>query len=354
MLQVHSLETGKVIRRFPFGIENILDISGRRSQSEIFIQVQSFLSPGIILRYDFAQPTTNLTVYREMHLNYDGFNRNDFDAKQVFYPSQDGTKIPMFIVQKKSAPINARPKPTLMHAYGGFASSIFPAFSESVLFFANSFDGILVIANIRGGGEYGSKWHEGGCLLNKQNSFDDFQAAAEYLISHNYTVARKISILGASNGGLLVGACINQRPDLFGAAIAQVSVMDMLRYQKFTVGSSWISEYGSPDDEIYLENLRKFSPLHNIRTPNSTEYQYPATLITTADHDDRVSPLHSLKFAATIQHAVQGNSHQTNPILLRVYSNAGHGGGKPISKRISEETDFITFLYRALRIETEF
>lgn len=189
--------------------------------------------------------------------------------------------------------------------------------------------------------------------MNKQNSYADFQAAAEYLIEMKYTEAKQIAIQGESNGGLLIGVSINQRPDLFGAAIAKVGVMDMLRYNKFTIGAAWASDYGNPNEKMYFENLRKFSPLHNIHTPESIESQYPATLITTAEFDDRVSPLHSLKFAATLQHAVQGNEFQMNPILLRVDTKSGHGRGKPMSKIIEESADVLTFLYHALEINAE-
>lgn len=350
---MHSLETGELIRQFPLGIGDMWDFDGRKNQSELFIPLHSFLSPGIIYRYDFTQPnTTNFTVFREMQLNFDGFNRNDYDAKQVFYSSHDGTKIPMFIVQRRSSS-HSGPKPTYLYGYGGFSSSSFPLFSLAWLFFLHSFDGILAVANIRGGGEYGDKWHDAGRLLNKQNSYADFQAAAEYLIEHNYTAANKIAIQGESNGGLMVGACINQRPDLYGAAVAQVGVMDMLQFHKFTVGAAWMPEYGNPDDKVHFENLRKFSPLHNIHIPNRTTNQYPATLITTGDHDDRVSPLHSLKFTAQLQHAVQANQYQTNPILLKVYKDTGHGAGTPTLKAIDEVTDMLAFLYRALHIQTE-
>lgn len=189
--------------------------------------------------------------------------------------------------------------------------------------------------------------------MKKQNGFDDFQAAAEYLIDNKYTEAKKIAIQGGSNGGLLVGACINQKPNLFGAAVAQVGVLDMLRFHKFTIGHAWISDYGNPDEKEHFDNLYKFSPLHNVHSPNSTENQYPSTLILTADHDDRVSPLHSLKFAAALHHAIKGNKHQENPILLRVYKKAGHGAGKPTTKKIEEATDILTFLYRALCINTK-
>lgn len=214
------------------------------------------------------------------------------------------------------------------------------------------FNFFAAFPNIRGGGEYGEKWHNGGRLLNKQNGFDDFQAAAEYLVQNDYTTAKKIAIQGGSNGGLLVGACINQRPELYGAAVAQVGVMDMLRFNKFTIGHAWMSDYGNPSEKEHFDNLIKFSPLHNVRTPSSEQEQYPSTLILTADHDDRVSPLHSFKFAAALHHAVKDSEHQKNPILLRVYSKAGHGAGKPTQKKIEECTDILTFIYRALDIDT--
>lgn len=290
---------------------------------------------------------------REVKLQLDGFDKNNYVVEQVFYPSRDGTKIPMFIIQKKEASASKAAKPCLMYGYGGFNISLQPSFSVTLPMFIDVFNGVLAFPNIRGGGEYGEKWHNGGRLLNKQNGFDDFQAAAEYLVSHKYTEYKKIAIQGGSNGGFLVGACINQRPDLFGAAVAQVGVMDLLRFHKFTIGHAWISDYGNPDEKVHFENLLKLSPIHNVRTPTSSDNQYPATLITTADHDDRVSPLHSLKFAATLHHAVKDNEFQTNPILLRVYSKAGHGAGKPTAKKIEETTDILTFLYRSLNVEAE-
>lgn len=288
-----------------------------------------------------------------MKLQLDGFDKNNFLVEQVFYPSRDGTKIPMFIIQKKTGSENKGAKPCLMYGYGGFNISLQPSFSVTLLMFIDAFNGVLAFPNIRGGGEYGEKWHNAGRLLNKQNGFNDFQAAAEYLVSHKYTEHKRIAIQGGSNGGLLVGACINQRPELFGAAVAQVGVMDLLRFHKFTIGHAWISDYGNPDEKVHFENLIKLSPIHNVQSPNSVGNQYPATLITTADHDDRVSPLHSLKFAATLHYAVKNNEFQTNPILLRVYSKAGHGAGKPTAKKIEEATDILTFLYKSLAVDAD-
>lgn len=290
-------------------------------------------------------------MYREVKLKLEGFNRNDYEVEQVFYTSRDGTKVPMFTVAKKLPEGAVRaPKPCLLYGYGGFNINIQPVFSVSFLMFIESFDGVLACPNIRGGGEYGEKWHNGGRLFNKQNVFDDFQAAASYLVEKNYTVHEKIVIQGGSNGGLLVGACINQRPDLFGAAVSQVGVMDMLRFHKFTIGHAWCSDYGNPDEKDHFENVFKFSPLHNVRSPTLIANQYPATLILTADHDDRVSPLHSLKFAAALHNALKDNEYQINPVLLRVYSKAGHGAGKPTTKKIEEATDILTFIYKSLKL----
>lgn len=352
-MQVHSLADGKLLREFPLEIGQIIGFSGEKNKSEIFYQLESFLTPGIIYRYDFAEPNTVPAVLREMEVPLSGFDKNNYKVEQVFYPSRDGTKIPMFIVQKKSD--RRQLKPCRIFGYGGFTVPLLPTFNGMQLFFIESFDGVLAFPNIRGGGEYGESWHSAGCLLNKQNSFDDFQAAAEYLVKHKYTEHKKIAIQGASNGGLLVGACINQRPDLFGAAVAQVGVMDMLRYHKLPIGMAWFSEYGNPDEKIHFENLIKFSPLHNVQSPNNTANQYPATLLITADHDDRVRPLHSLKLTATMQNAVRDKDEfQTNPILLRVYNNAGHGAGKPTVMEIKEATDVLTFLYQVLHIEADF
>lgn len=335
-----------MIRNFPLEIGQIVAFSGHKKHSEVFYQFVSFLTPGTIYQYDFNKADVEPSVLREIKLKLDGFNKKDYAVDQVFYSSKDGTKIPMFIVQRKSD--QKTPKPCLLYGYGGFNISIQPTFSVSLLMFIDAFDGVLAFPNIRGGGEYGEKWHNSGRLLNKQNVFDDFQTAAEYLIENKYTVKNKLVIQGGSNGGLLVGACINQRPDLFGAAISQVGVMDMLRFHKFTIGHAWISDYGNPDEKENFENLYKYSPVHNIKAPTDIKHQYPATLILTADHDDRVSPLHSLKFAATLHHNISECENQKNPVLLRVYSKAGHGAGKPTTKKIEEATDILTFVYKAL------
>lgn len=353
-LKVHDLATGKFLRTFPLEIGQIIAFSGDKKYSEVFYQLTSFLTPGTIYKFDFAKLNEEPAILREVKLQLEGFEKNNFTVEQVFYPSRDGTQIPMFIVQKKPQEGKEKlSKPCLLYGYGGFSISIQPMFSITFLMFVDAFDGVLAIPNIRGGGEYGEKWHNGGRLLNKQNCFDDFQAAADYLVANNYTEHKRIAIQGGSNGGLLVGACINQRPDLFGAAVAQVGVMDMLRFHKFTIGYAWISDYGNPDEKEHFENLYKISPVHNVHTPLSENEQYPSTLILTADHDDRVSPLHSLKFAAELHHAVKGSEYQKNPILLRVYSKAGHGAGKPTAKKIEEATDILTFLYRVLNVDTE-
>ncbi|KAJ6648028.1 Prolyl endopeptidase [Pseudolycoriella hygida] len=349
LLQVHSLQDGHLIRTFPLDIGTIIGFSGKKKYSEIFYNFMSFLTPGKIYHYDFSKPDVLPTLFREINLSLEGFNSDLFAVNQVFYSSKDGTQIPMFIVQKKENVGTIRP--CLLYGYGGFNISIQPTFSLSGLMFIDTFDGILAYPNIRGGGEYGEKWHSAGRLFNKQNCFDDFQWAAKYLVDQNYTQKDKIVIQGGSNGGLLVGACINQRPDLFGAAVSQVGVMDMLRFHKFTIGHAWISDYGNPDEKNHFENLIKFSPLHNVHAPRNVETQYPATLILTADHDDRVSPLHSLKFIAALHNEIDTCEHQLNPLLLRVYSKAGHGAGKPTTKKIEEATDILTFMYKALKLK---
>lgn len=350
VLQVHSLKDGSFVSKFPLEIGTVVGFSGKKKYSEIFYHFVSFLTPGIIYHFDFAKEGAESKIFRQVKI--EDFDNSLYKVEQVFYKSKDGERIPMFIVQKKSD--KQEKKPCLLYGYGGFNICIQPSFSITGLVFIDSFDGILAYPNIRGGGEYGERWHNSGRLLKKQNVFDDFQHASQYLVESDYTRHDQIVIQGGSNGGLLVGACINQRPDLFGAAIAQVGVMDMLRFHKFTIGRAWVSDYGDIEEKQHFENLFKYSPLHNVHTPKSDKEQYPATLVLTADHDDRVSPLHSLKFVAALHHAIKDSKFQTNPLLLRVYSKAGHGMGKPTAKKIEEATDILTFMYKTLKLKLTF
>lgn len=309
---------------------------GKQQDTETFYTFTSFTTPNTIYHYDMV--TGISTLYRRPQVD---FQPDAYEIKQVFYPSKDGTQIPMFITHKKGLVLDGN-NPTLLYAYGGFNVSLSPYFSVSNLVWMEM-GGVYAIANLRGGGEYGEEWHEAGMKLQKQNVFDDFIAAAAWLISHQYTSSQKLAISGASNGGLLVGACMTQRPDLFAAALPAVGVMDMLRFHKFTIGWAWCSEYGSPDNPEEFAAIYAYSPLHNLKAGTT----YPATMITTADHDDRVVPSHSFKFAAALQAAHQGES----PVLIRVETKAGHGAGKPISKVIAEIADEWGFLTQVLAIE---
>jgi prolyl oligopeptidase len=259
----------------------------------------------------------------------------DYETKQVFYPSKDGTQVPMFIVHKKGLELDGN-NPTYLYGYGGFNVSYTPSFSISRMLWLEN-GGVFVLANLRGGGEFGEEWHKAGMTPNKQNVFDDFIAAAEYLIQAKYTSPEKLAIAGGSNGGLLVGAVANQRPELFKVALPAVGVMDMLRFHKFTIGWGWVPEYGSSDNPEQFKNLLRFSPLHNIKDGVS----YPATLVTTADHDDRVVPAHSFKYIARLQE----KGAPTNPYLIRVAVKAGHGAGKSTAQQIEEATDIWAFVY---------
>jgi len=303
--------------------------SGKREYTTVFYTFYSFTYPPTIFELDLKTGESKLFNRPELK-----FDPEDYVAKQVRYKSKDGTEIPMFIVHKKGIALDGS-NPTLLYGYGGFNVSLSPSFSTSnILFLENG--GVYAMANLRGGGEFGENWHEQGMKLKKQNVFDDFIAAAEYLIDEKYTSPERLAIRGGSNGGLLVGAAMTQRPDLFAVALPAVGVMDMLRFHKFTVGKGWIPEYGCADSsKAEFESLYAYSPLHNLEQG----VRYPSTLITTGDHDDRVVPAHSFKYAATLQEKHEG----TNPVLIRIETDAGHGAGKPIEKIIEEQADIWSF-----------
>jgi len=319
------------------GLGSAGGFGGKRSDIETFYSFTSFNTPAVIYRYDAATGTS--TVFRQPKV---AFNPDDYETRQVFYASKDGTRVPMFISHKKGLKPNGR-TPTLLYGYGGFNISLTPAYSVANLVWMEM-GGIYALPNLRGGGEYGEDWHQPGTKLRKQNVFDDFIAAAEWLIANKYTRPDKLAISGGSNGGLLVGACMTQRPDLFGACLPAVGVMDMLRFHKFTIGWAWTSDYGSPDNADEFAALAKYSPYHNLKPG----VRYPATLVTTADHDDRVVPAHSFKFAARLQEVHRGD----NPVLIRIETKAGHGAGKPTAKLIEEAADRLAFLVRTLDVKS--
>jgi prolyl oligopeptidase len=318
------------------GIGTVTWSPARLTDTELFYSYTSFSIPSAIYRYDLKAGAT--TVAREGKLSFDPAV---YETKQVFYNSKDGTRVPMFLVYKKGLTQNGA-NPTYLYGYGGFNISLTPTFSVPIIEWMER-GGLFAVPNLRGGGEYGEAWHEAGTKQHKQNVFDDFIAAAEWLIANRYTSTPKLAIGGGSNGGLLVGACLNQRPDLYGAALPAVGVMDMLRFNKFTIGWAWMTDYGSPDNPEDFKALRAYSPLHNIRTGT----KYPPTLITTADHDDRVVSGHSFKYAAALQHAQEGPA----PILIRIETKAGHGAGKPTAKIIEEAADRWAFLARSLGMD---
>lgn len=315
------------------GIGSVGGFGGKKEDTETFYAFTSFTTPTTIYRYDLTSGES--TVFRQPNVD---FNPDEYETTQVFYHSQDGTRVPMFITHKKGLTRDGN-NPTYLYGYGGFNISLTPTFSVSQLVWLE-LGGVLAIPNLRGGGEYGEAWHQAGTKQNKQNVFDDFIAAAEWLIEEKYTNSQKLAIGGGSNGGLLVGACMTQRPDLFAAALPAVGVLDMLRFHKFTIGWAWCSDYGSPDNPEEFEALYAYSPLHNLKAGTA----YPATMIITADHDDRVVPAHSFKFAAALQAADAGD----NPLLIRIETKAGHGAGKPTTKQIEEVADKWAFLTRVL------
>ncbi len=318
------------------GIGTVYGFNGRMEDSEVYYTFTSFTYPSTIYKYDIA--SGNSELYQQPEVD---FNPDDYVTKQVFYNSKDGTRVPMFIVHKKDLELNGQ-TPTYLYAYGGFNISLTPGFSISRLVWLEN-GGIYAQPNLRGGGEYGEKWHVAGTKMNKQNVFDDFIAAGEYLINEGYTSSDYLAIAGGSNGGLLVGATMTQRPDLARVAFPAVGVMDMLRYHKFTAGAGWAFDYGTADDsEEMFKYLHTYSPVHALKSGTD----YPATMVTTADHDDRVVPAHSFKFAATLQEHHAG----TAPVIIRIETDAGHGAGTPTSKRIEQAADYYAFAWYNMNV----
>lgn len=310
-------------------IGTVSAISGDKESKFAYFSLSSYLFPSTVYKLDLESLT--FEVFKTTKID---FNPEDYITVQKWFTSKDGTKVPMFITHKKDIKLDEN-NPTLLYGYGGFSISLTPSFSASRLLFLEK-GGVYVVANLRGGGEFGEEWHKAGTLSQKQNVFDDFISAAEYLISKKYTKPDLLAIEGGSNGGLLVGACITQRPDLFGVAFPRVGVLDMLRYHKFTIGWAWATDYGKSDEEEAFKYLVKYSPVHNVKP-----VAYPATLVMTADHDDRVVPAHSFKFISELQRNQKG----VKPVLVRIEKKAGHGAGKPISKVIDESADFYSFLF---------
>jgi prolyl oligopeptidase len=312
--------------------------SGERGDKDTFFSFTSFTAPPTTYRYDLA--TGKSVVYRETKLPFDP---SQFETKQVFATSKDGTKVPMFIVAKKGLTLDGR-NPTLVYGYGGFNISTLPGFSATRIAWLEQ-GGVYASVNMRGGGEYGEAWHQAGMKANKQNVFDDFIAAGEWLIANKYTSSDRMAMQGGSNGGLLVGAIMTQRPDLFKVALPAVGVMDMLRFQKFTIGWNWVADYGSSDDPDGFKYLVKYSPLHNLKDGTA----YPATMVTTADHDDRVVPAHSFKFAARLQQAHRGN----NPVVIRIETTSGHGSSS-LTKALEGTADQYAFTWFNLGVTPTF
>jgi prolyl oligopeptidase len=314
----------------------VAGFEGKRTTNETFFSFTNYITPPTVLRLDLDSLESQ--VWKSPKLDFDPA---DYLTERVFYRSKDGTRIPMLLSRKKGGEKNGQ-LPTILYGYGGFNISITPNFSPANLAWMEQ-GGMYAVANLRGGGEYGRLWHESGMLDNKQRVFDDFIAAAEFLISEGYTDSTKLAISGRSNGGLLVGATMTQRPDLFAVALPAVGVMDMLRFHRFTIGWAWVSEFGSSEDATQFANLMKYSPLHRLKPAT----RYPATLITTGDHDDRVVPGHSYKFAARLQSCQSG----TRPTLIRIETSAGHGAGTPVSKLIETAADTLAFVWKNFGLE---
>ncbi|WKK58952.1 prolyl oligopeptidase family protein [Sphingobacterium sp. BN32] len=331
-------KSGKLEREIELpGIGTASGFGGKKTDKELYYSFTNYVNPGTIYKYDIASGKSE--VYKTPAIKFDLAN---YESKQVFYTSKDGTKVPMIITYKKGIKLDGT-NPTMLYAYGGFNISLTPSFSTSTLILLEQ-GGVYAVANLRGGGEYGETWHVAGTKLNKQNVFDDFIAAAEYLIAEKYTSSDHLAISGASNGGLLVGACMTQRPELYKVAFPAVGVLDMLRYHKFTAGAGWAFDYGTADDSAEMFNyLQKYSPYHALK-PNTA---YPATMVTTADHDDRVVPAHSFKFAARLQEYNTGK----NPTLIRIDTKAGHGAGKSTEMVIAEQTDKWAFMFQNMNLK---
>ncbi len=336
VLKIYDLE-GTFVRNLELpGLGSVFGLSGKQGDSEMFFSFESFLQPESSYRYDFK--TDKAALFRGPELKAD---LGGYETRQVFFESKDGTRVPMFITHKKGLALDGQ-NPVLLYGYGGFTVSLTPYFVASRMVWLEN-GGVFVQVNLRGGGEYGEEWHQAGVLGKKQNVFDDFIAAAEWLVENKYTRPERLAIIGGSNGGLLTAACLIQRPDLFGAVLSLVPVADMLRYHKFSVGRYWVSDYGNAEkDPEHFKFLYAYSPVHNVKPAD-----YPPTLITTADTDDRVVPMHGKKLAAALQAADRGE----NPILLRVETKAGHGRGKPTSKRIEEAADIYAFLFKTFGIK---
>ncbi|HEY0896801.1 MAG TPA: prolyl oligopeptidase family serine peptidase [Sphingobacteriaceae bacterium] len=318
------------------GVGSAGGFSGKRTEQDLYYTFTSYIYPATIFKYNVT--TGRSELYKKSGVQFDP---SRYDSRQVFYNSKDGTKIPMIITYKKGVELDGK-NPTLLYGYGGFSVSLTPAFSTSTIVLLEQ-GGIYAVPNLRGGGEYGEKWHLAGTKLQKQNVFDDFIAAAEYLIKNKYTSKDYLAISGGSNGGLLVGAAMTQRPDLFKVALPAVGVLDMLRYNRFTAGAGWAYDYGTAEESPEMfRHLQKYSPYHALKAGTS----YPATLVTTADHDDRVVPAHSFKFAARLQEFHKGSA----PVLIRIETNAGHGAGKPTSKIIEEQADKWAFMFYNMRL----
>lgn len=335
-VKIYDFE-GKFIQEVELpALGTIGGVSMEKDENIAFYKFTSFTIPGITYKYNFDDNTSE--IFRKPEIDID---LTQYETKQVFYESKDGTKIPMFIVHKKGITLDGN-NPTLLYGYGGFNISLTPSFNVTRMIWLEN-GGVLAVANLRGGGEYGEEWHKAGTLLNKQNVFDDFIAAAEYLISEKYTSSQKLAIQGGSNGGLLIGAVTNQRPELFRVALPAVGVLDMLRYHLFTIGAAWATDYGLSSKEEHFNNLYKFSPLHNIKEG----VDYPAVMVTTGDHDDRVVPAHSFKYIATLQAKHTGD----NPVMIKIATKAGHGAGKPTAKVIEEAADIYSFIFFNMGIE---